>query len=261
MTAAATTGEEETRMRRLTLVVLISVIASLSSACVATRKFTRNEVKTSSDALGARIDTNSSNIKEAQDSIARVDTRVTTVDTRVTGVDQKVTGLKGEVDTVNTKAERAGTAAQQAATMAERAGTEVNLLDERFQNRNNFTVANQSAITFKFDSAKLDAAQQATLDSIAQTLMEKPDALVVLEGRTDSTGDSDYNVKLGERRIEAVRRYLAVEKNVPVYKIHEISFGSAQPIADNKSREGREKNRAVAMTILLPKVETATTSR
>ena len=91
--------------------------------------------------------------------------------------------------------------------------------------------------------------------------MEKPDALVVLEGRTDSTGNSDYNVKLGERRIEAVRRYLAVEKNVPVYKIHEISFGSAQPIADNKSREGREKNRAVAMTILLPKVDTASTSR
>jgi outer membrane protein OmpA-like peptidoglycan-associated protein len=87
--------------------------------------------------------------------------------------------------------------------------------------------------------------------------MQNPDAIVVLEGRTDSRGDKDYNVKLGERRIEAVRRYLAVEKSVPVYKIHEISLGADKPIAPNDSRDGREKNRAVTMTILVPPTMTA----
>jgi len=244
-------------MRRLMIVMLISAIASLSSACVATRKFARNEVKTSADALGARIDTNSSDIKEVRDGVSRVDSRVTTVDTRVTGVDERVTGLKGEVTTVDRKADQGITAAGQAASAAQRAGTQIGVLDEKFQNRNNFTVANQAAITFKFDSAKLDPEQQAVLDSVAETLKQKTDALVVLEGRTDSIGNSDYNVRLGERRVEAVRRYLAVEKGVPVYKIHEISFGSAQPIADNKSKEGREQNRAVAMTVLLPKTDAA----
>ena len=69
------------------------------------------------------------------------------------------------------------------------------------------------------------------------------------------------NVKLGERRIDAVRRYLAVEKGVPVYKIHEISFGSEKPVAENTTKDGREKNRAVTMTIMVPKSEGAVASR
>jgi outer membrane protein OmpA-like peptidoglycan-associated protein len=39
---------------------------------------------------------------------------------------------------------------------------------------------------------------------------------------------------------------------IPVYKIHMISFGAAKPIADNKSREGREQNRNVSVTVLIP---------
>jgi OOP family OmpA-OmpF porin len=85
--------------------------------------------------------------------------------------------------------------------------------------------------------------------------MQNPDAIIVLEGRTDSTGNKDYNVKLGERRIEAVRHYLAVEKGVPVYKIHEISFGSEKPLAENNTKDGREKNRAVIMTVMTPKLD------
>jgi outer membrane protein OmpA-like peptidoglycan-associated protein len=87
--------------------------------------------------------------------------------------------------------------------------------------------------------------------------MQNNDALIVLAGRTDSTGDDAYNVRLGERRVEAVRRYLAVDKGVPVYKIHEISFGAAQPIVPNDSRENREKNRAVSIQVLTPNQATA----
>ena len=134
-------------------------------------------------------------------------------------------------------------------------------LDEKFQNRNQFNVSDAKAIQFKFNSATLDKNYTDTLDEIANSLMQNPDAIVVLEGRTDSVGNKDYNVKLGERRIDAVRRYLAVEKGVPVYRIHEISFGSEKPVAENKTRDGREKNRAVTMTIMVPKSEGAVASR
>ena len=66
----------------------------------------------------------------------------------------------------------------------------------------------------------------AVLDKVAAAVSQNPDAFVILEGRTDSAGDKDYNVRLGERRIEAVRRYLAIDKGLPIYKIQEISFGS-----------------------------------
>jgi outer membrane protein OmpA-like peptidoglycan-associated protein len=84
---------------------------------------------------------------------------------------------------------------------------------------------------------------------------------IVLEGRTDSSGNQDYNIKLGERRVETVKRFLAVEMGIPVYRIHQISFGAAKPIAANDSREGREKNRAVIVTILVPKASSTVASK
>ena len=152
-------------------------------------------------------------------------------------------------------------AAAEARGAADRAANGVNALDTRFQNRNNFNVSDEKTVQFKFNSAKLDADYMTVLDDVAGVLQQNKDAIVVLEGRTDSTGDKDYNVKLGERRIDAVRRYLAVEKGVAVYKIHEISFGAEKPIAENKTKDGREKNRAVTITVMLPKVDGVVASR
>jgi outer membrane protein OmpA-like peptidoglycan-associated protein len=237
-------------MRKLMIVLLIMATASLSSACMATRKFVRNEVKTSSDALSTRIDANEGDIREANDAIAAADRRITGVDERVTRVsaeaNTRMDGLKTDVATVDQKALDARAA-------ADRVNGSVNALDQRFQNRNNYTVGNEKAVMFKFDSSTLDPAQQPILDEVAQALIQNNDAFVVLAGRTDSSGNQEYNVRLGERRVEAVRRYLAVEKGVPVYKIHEISFGSAQPLVPNDSRENREKNRAVSITLMVPR--------
>src|SRR5690606_16097416 len=103
-----------------------------------------------------------------------------------------------------------------------------------------------------FDSAALDDAGIEVLAQVEQRLGEDPNAVVVLEGRTDSVGEEDYNVRLGERRVEAVRRYLAVELGVPVYRIHGISYGEAAPLADNANLEERARNRSVSVVILAP---------
>jgi outer membrane protein OmpA-like peptidoglycan-associated protein len=248
-------------MRRIVMVLMLAVLASIAQGCLATRKFTRNEVKTSADALNARLDKTDGEVGELRDGIEKVDTRVTGVDGRVTEVDKKVDGVQGEVSTVRGEVTTVDQKAARAQTTADRAAGSVVTLDEKFQNRNRFSVANEKTVLFKFDSATLDPQYEADLEQIATVLRDNPDALVVLEGRTDSLGASDYNVRLGERRVEAVRRYLAVEKGVPVFKIHEISFGDAKPIADNTSREGREKNRAVVVTVLIPNASAATISQ
>jgi outer membrane protein OmpA-like peptidoglycan-associated protein len=248
-------------MKKLLIVLVLFATANFSTACVATRKFTRKEVKTSADTLSARIDTTNGEVKETRDSVDRVNQRVTTVDGRVSELDTKTTAglntLKGDVQTVDQKAVTANQKAAEAQSAANRTAGDLTTLDKNFQNRNQFSVAGEKSVQFKFNSAVLSPSNNEVLDEIAATAMQNPDAIVVLEGRTDSVGDKDYNVKLGERRIEAVRRYLAVEKNVPVYKIHEISLGAAKPIAPNDSRDGREKNRAVTMTILVPRTMTA----
>jgi OmpA-OmpF porin, OOP family len=252
-------------MQRLSIALLMSATLVATSGC-ATKKFVRSSVKTSSDALTARIETNEGELKETRDTF---DKKVTNVDSRVTALDTKTTeGIRNldsktteGFNSVRTDVKNVDQHAADARTAADRAGTAVNNLGTRFQNRNQYSATDEKTIQFKFNSAKLDKQYMDMLDGIAATLLQNADALLVLEGRTDSIGNKDYNVQLGERRIEAVRRYLAVDKGVPVYKIHEISFGSEKPIAENKTKDGREKNRAVTMTILVPKLDGAVASR
>ena len=250
------------RLRTGVWALSISVIlAGFSSGCIASRKFVRNEVKTSSDALTAQIDATNGQVKETQDAVNQVNTRVSAVDQRVTTVDQRVTTVSGKVDDVDT---RTTTNTQGVATLrtdvsgvntkVDTTNRNLTSLDEKFQKRNNYTVASTKTVLFKFNSASLNKDHMPQLDEIATAVMGNPDAILVLEGHTDNTGDKDYNVKLGERRVEAVKRYLAIEKGVPVYKIEEISFGAAKPIAPNDSRKDREMNRAVTLSILTPAI-------
>ena len=241
-------------MQRLSFLLLVCAAIVVTSGC-ATHKFVRNQVKTSSDTLTARIETNEGQIKEVQDD---ADKKVSGVDTKVSELDTKTSE---QFNTVRTDVQGVDQKASQAHNEAQHAAADVSTLDSKFQNRNNFNSTDEKSVQFKFNSATLDSQYMEVLDEIANTLMQNPDAIVVLEGRTDSMGAKDYNVKLGERRIDAVRRYLAVEKGVPVYRIHDISFGAEKPIAENKTRDGREKNRVVTMTILVPKTEGAVASR
>ncbi|HSU88297.1 MAG TPA: OmpA family protein [Terriglobia bacterium] len=240
-------------MQKLFVLLLVSATITVTSGC-ATKKYVRNTVKTSSDTLTARIEGNEGEIKEVRDNVDKVDQKVSGVDTKVSDLDSRTSE---QFNTVRTDVQSADQKASKAQSSADRVAGNVTTLDQKFQNRNNFNVTDEKAVQFKFNSATLDQQYMEVLDEIANALMQKPDSIVVLEGRTDNSGAKDYNVKLGERRIEAVRRYLAVEKGVPVYRIHDISFGAEKPVAENKTKEGREKNRAVTMTILVPKTEGA----
>jgi outer membrane protein OmpA-like peptidoglycan-associated protein len=252
-------------------VVLVSMFAvALFSGCIATRKFTRNEVKTSSDQLTGQIDKTNAEVKSTQDSVTAVnqrvttadqkitgvDTRVTVVDNRVSGVDQKVTGVDsrlGELDKRTTQGMNSLRADLTAANAkADATAREHAALETRFKNRNTYEISIQKAVQFRFDSAELPAGAKEPLDEVAKFLQDNPEAIVVLEGHTDNSGDAAYNRQLGERRVEVIRRYLAVEKGVPVYRMEQISFGADRPLTSNDTRAGREQNRAVSLQVLLP---------
>src|SRR5215467_13486045 len=232
-------------------------IVALSSGCVATRKFTRNEVHTTADQLDAklsgRIDKTDSNLKETND-------HVSTLDTRTNEQGKQIVSLNGDLQKTSERTTQAQGAAQNAQSTADQAQGRVVTLEENFHNRNQYTVADEKFVMFPFGSATLDKKFNSMLDELAQMLSQNPDALIVLEGRTDSTGDATYNIQLGERRAAAVKRYLVVDKSVPLYRIHEMSFGAARPIAENDSKEGREKNRVVAISVLTPRSGTKSAS-
>ncbi|HYR41549.1 MAG TPA: OmpA family protein, partial [Terriglobia bacterium] len=223
-------------MQKLSVLLFVSAAIMVTSGC-ATKKYVSNQVKASSDTLTARIETTQGEVRETQDNVDKVDKKVSGVDAKVSGVDTKVSELDTKTteqfNSVRTDVQGVDQKASKAQTSAERAGNDVSVLDQKFQNRNHFNITGEKAVQFKVNSATLESQYMETLDEIAIVLRQNPDAIVVLEGRTDNTGAKDYNVKLGERRIDAVRRYLAIEKGVPVYRIHNISLGAEKPVAEN----------------------------
>ena len=79
-------------------------------------------------------------------------------------------------------------------------------------------------------------------------MQENKDKRVSLSGHTDSIGSDKYNLGLSERRVTAVREYV-VKKGVDGSRITGQGFGESKPIADNKTKEGRAKNRRVEVKV------------
>ena len=77
---------------------------------------------------------------------------------------------------------------------------------------------------------------------------ENKDKKTTLSGHTDSVGTEAYNQRLSERRVNAVREYV-VKKGVDGGRISGQGFGESKPIADNRTKEGRSKNRRVEIKV------------
>lgn len=101
-------------------------------------------------------------------------------------------------------------------------------------------------VNFRYDSSELTGAARAILDRVAGILVQYPRLELEVAGHTDAQGDRDYNRWLSEQRAMAVRQYL-IAKGVSAASITARGYGSAQPVADNSTREGLLKNRRVEL--------------
>jgi OOP family OmpA-OmpF porin len=97
---------------------------------------------------------------------------------------------------------------------------------------------------FDFDKSVLKPAAKASLDSLAGKVKSLTLEVIVAVGHTDSIGTDAYNQKLSIRRAEAVKKYL-VSQGIEAKRIYVEGKGESQPVADNKTAEGRAKNRRV----------------
>lgn len=101
---------------------------------------------------------------------------------------------------------------------------------------------------FDFDRSDLKAEGRRALDDLYDRLKGADVELVLVVGHTDSIGTDSYNQRLSLRRANSVRNYL-VSKGIPADRIRTEGRGESQPIADNKTDEGRARNRRVEVQI------------
>ena len=102
---------------------------------------------------------------------------------------------------------------------------------------------------FDFDKSVLKPEGKAKLDDLVSKIKTVNLEVIIAVGHTDSVGSDAYNQKLSMRRSESVKAYL-VSKGVEKNRVYTEGKGEKQPVADNKTKEGRAKNRRVEIEVV-----------
>jgi len=208
------------KRRRVAFIVGLGVFAGLflSFGC-ATKKYVRQEAAT----IDQKVEGIETAIEENQTRIKEHDERMATLGSLITQQQHEIKSVDGKLEEV-------------------RKLTQGKLI---FQE----TLRNDEA-KFKFDSAELGPEAQAALDAFIEKLVsENRGVYIEIQGHTDNTGSESYNLLLGKKRAEAVMEYFYKKYRIPLHRMEVFSFGSSQPVGDNKTREGRSLNRRVDILV------------
>ena len=106
-----------------------------------------------------------------------------------------------------------------------------------------------SGLLFNTNSSTLSSASRKDLSKFAQNLIENPDTNLEIVGHTDSTGNDKINNPLSEKRAQSVYNFL-VESGIGKGRMVYEGKGSKEPVADNSTKAGQQKNRRVEVFIL-----------
>lgn len=109
----------------------------------------------------------------------------------------------------------------------------------------------KKGINFKTGSTVLTKASYKTLNDIVNLMTKLADVSLEIQGHTDNVGDSTYNEELSHGRAQSAVSYI-ISKGIEAKRLRAAGYGSRKPIADNKTKKGRAKNRRVELVPFYP---------
>ncbi len=107
----------------------------------------------------------------------------------------------------------------------------------------------RSSVLFRASSLQLEAGAREELRRVAEALRPYPDAVVIVEGHTDRSGDESTNLQLSQERAKLVRAEL-IHLGLRPSRVEAVGYGSERPAADNSTELGRMQNRRVDIRVL-----------
>ena len=204
--------------------VVLMLVALVAASGCASKGYVGKEVGSVND----KVETLSESVEKNQQRIGRNEAELKRVDSKAGEAGELANEAKGDAARAYDEAQRAGKG---------------KLLYE-------VTLSNDQ-VAFDFNAAALSAEAEGIVGELAEKVKADNRRLYIeVEGHTDSSGPDTYNEQLGMQRAVAVRDYLYQSQGIPLYAIAVFSFGEAQPIADNGTREGRARNRRVVIKVL-----------
>ena len=164
---------------------------------------------------------------------------------RINDVESQVEATQTRVKQHDAKLTELDNATRQALERAQQAGK---LAEGKFVYS---LVLSDDAVKFPVNKHMLSPEAEEQLNAFAERLKaENKNVYLEIQGHTDATGPDDLNIRLGEARAEAVRRYLN-QQGVALNRIGTISYGPDAPVAPNNNRAGRQANRRVVLIVLV----------
>ena len=212
------------RKRTTTVMALVVIVAlGFSVGCV-TKKIYRKDQEQ-----------NDQRIKGVESGVEQNERRVGDLRTET---DSRISAVKGTAEKAVEIGSQAMTKAEEAEKLAKgKILWTVTLSDDR--------------VKFSFDQDAIPAEAAQDLDDLAAKVKSMDKTVYLeIEGHTDNIGSDMYNMQLGEKRAKAVMTYLNEKGGVPLHAMSVISYGKSKPVADNKSADGRSKNRRVVIRVL-----------
>jgi peptidoglycan-associated lipoprotein len=166
------------------------------------------------------------------------------VNTHVATVQTQVDALQGQQKDQGAQLTQIDQTSRDALQRAEDAGK---LAEGKFMYQ---VVLSDDSMKFPLSSAQLSPEAQTRLTDFVQKLKaDNKNVYLEIQGYTDNTGSAAENLRLGQDRAEAVRRFMS-QQGVALNRMSTISYGNEQPVAPNTTRAGRAQNRRVVLVVL-----------
>jgi OOP family OmpA-OmpF porin len=202
-----------------------------------------------------RFDTTDLRTARAVESRATpLEERASASEGRLSEVEQNAQKLSGQLDELAAVSNAARGGAKAAQETADSAVAGVNATNDRISALDDYVPQETAAVNFRTGSAVLTVDGKSKLDAIATKALNAKGYVIEVTGFADATGNTNVNRALSQRRADAVIRYLVEQHQIPLRRIvTPYGFGSSNPIADNKTRDGRAQNRRVEVKVLVNK--------
>jgi outer membrane protein OmpA-like peptidoglycan-associated protein len=184
-----------------------------------------------------------------QREVGEVNKKVDAVAAEVEKTQQRVQQNEVRIDAVDKNAQVGITDAKTSAKLAMGKAVEA---EKAAKGKLIYTVTlSNDKVRFPLNRAEISDEAKAVIDEAVTPLKtENRGVYFEIQGYTDASGEEPYNFQLGEDRAMAVRDYIAKTHGIALSRINVISYGESNPVADNKSRDGRSQNRRVVIRIL-----------
>lgn len=154
-----------------------------------------------------------------------------------------------QISSVSNKTDSNAAEVAKLQALAKELGSKADMAINKASGFENYQVLWTGEVNFAFDSFEIDDIAATIINEAGAKMEQVPGSLLEIVGHTDATGSAKYNLTMGEKRADAVKRHLADNFGISLYRMFVLSYGESKPKAMMDENQAASKNRRATLTI------------